>query len=142
MVYMAGTPLCIPPLTRAIPTPGRDVMLFESDPYTRVSLMYLLSQAGFSVSGRGSYREALELVLERQRVGAPFNLLVLDMQPLSLSMIALLRSLEIRVPAVITTPFPNAEYMEFCRTLPNVAVVLRPYESEELLTAICRMCNT
>lgn len=137
----------IPPVVQLIapsrhvpPLPGARVLVVDDDPDSRTSMTLLLKQAGLSVVGAASAREALAAV-----EGPKFDLAIIDIVLPDVRGDELLQALRAhdesnqKLPAIAVTGYGSYENQERIRQAGFDAYVIKPADYRRLLDIIARL---
>ena len=129
------------PLWHAIAARRRArVLLAEDDAEVRRLLSLALTRAGFDLVQASTGDEALERIADQLLEDAdPFDLVIADVRMPGcngLALLACLRHFDWHTPVILLTAFRSAETQKEARRLGAFALFQKPFDLEELETAV------
>jgi len=114
----------------------RKVLIVDDAHSLRFSMEVILKINGFQTFSAGNGKEALDQIVESQKSGECFDLIITDIVMPEMSGIELIENLDelgIKVKILVITGFLNDEYRERLEDLGRFSVLEKPFEMEMLI---------
>ncbi len=90
----------------------KKILIADDEPNLRMSLSFILADAGYEATMVNNGQEALELILQKEKEAEPFDLLLTDIQMphmTGLELIDALQSRNILLPVIVITGYGDKE---------------------------------
>ncbi len=122
---------------------GREILIVEDEPHTRLALNIVLRQAGFKVleaeNGRQAYERLAQLPEPRsvKLIITDFKMPELD----ALGLLDLLRQADIAIPILVITGYGDNELRRQLRTRGCTAYIDKPFIPEEVVSRVASILH-
>jgi len=114
----------------------RKVLIVDDAHNLRFSMEVILKMNGFETFGAANGKEALDRIVESQKSGEYFDLVITDIVMPKMSGIELMENLDelgIKMKIIVITGFLNDDYRERLKALGRFSVLEKPFEMEKLV---------
>jgi len=118
------------------------ILIVDDEGSFRFAASLSLRQEGYEVSEAQNGKEAFKMITDRQRLGRPYDLIVLDIQMPEVNGLELfgdLRKLGIATPVIFITGYADEHAMSLASHQADSNLLRKPFEAKTLVNMVDRM---